>query len=649
MSDIKKTVDLRMKLLESSEMQFKDIYEIMFRDDALIMSEYTDGYRIKQKTYGEYKKQIPGVAAAVKSLCGTGGYVALAMENSPEWITLFWSILMSGNNVMLVNMRLPLELTKRAIATIGVKSVISLTQQDYGVPCHIAKDVLSAAFAAELSGEWGDEVALFTSGTTLQEKVCVYSGRQLAVQVLNSGTIVKDNYEIARHYKGSLKQLAFLPFYHIYGLTACYMWFAFFGRTFVFLRDYSTDTITKTVRKHCVTHIFAVPMLWHTIEKSVLKTLASRDEKTKRRFEKGIDISLKLQNVLPDIGQRIAVKMLSEVTDQIFGKSIKFCITGGSYIRPSALKLINALGYPLYNGYGMSEIGITSVELRRRPKDRMQGSIGKPFGSVEYALSDTGELKVKGSSIFKGMYCEGEYLPFEDEWLNTGDNACCDDKGNYFLRGRKSDCVISDDGENLNPDEAERMLSIDYANRYCVLGLEVDGTEQLCLVIEPEVVLTAAHSAKMMKSLYEQLKKLPAAYRIKKVFFVQSPIASELDIKVSRPALRRRIQQGAVKLIDAAEYFKHADSMTKEEQSNELTGIVIEAFAKVLNKQPDEIKANSHFVFELEGNSMEYLTLVSDLENRFSVHITIDENSYCATPAEFSGRISKLITEDAES
>ena len=54
---------------------------------------------------------------------------------------------------------------------------------------------------------------------------------------------------------------------------------------------------------------------------------------------------------------------MHEVTDSLFGKSVLFCISGGSYIKEDTLRLINGLGYPLYNGYGMTEAGVTSVEL----------------------------------------------------------------------------------------------------------------------------------------------------------------------------------------------------------------------------------------------------------------------------------------------
>jgi long-subunit acyl-CoA synthetase (AMP-forming) len=74
---------------------------------------------------------------------------------------------------------------------------------------------------------------------------------------------------------------------------------------------------------------------------------------------------------------------------------VQFCISGGSYIKASSLRLMNALGYPLHNGYGMSEIGITSVELGRKMQDRLKASIGYPFKSVEYKVDADGNIIYK--------------------------------------------------------------------------------------------------------------------------------------------------------------------------------------------------------------------------------------------------------------
>ena len=37
----------------------------------------------------------------------------------------------------------------------------------------------------------------------------------------------------------------------------------------------------------------------------------------------------------------------------VLGAQIEYCISGGGYLSSKTLNLINGLGYPLYNGYGM--------------------------------------------------------------------------------------------------------------------------------------------------------------------------------------------------------------------------------------------------------------------------------------------------------
>ena len=648
MENLTRTVNERMNKLIASKKRFSDIFEIMFSRPEYILSEYTDGYKIIKKTYAQHEAEAKSVCAALLNEGKKGSYIAIAMENCPEWVSAFWGCLMSGHKVILVNMRLPESMTVRSLKTVGAQTVISKTPVSYAEKNLLIDDLLEEGKNKPCTPDWEDEIALFTSGTTLHEKVCVYSGKSIAEQILNSREVLRQNKEIKRRYKGAIKQLAFLPFYHIYGLTAVYMWFGFFARSFVFLSDMGADTITRTVKKHGVTHIFAVPLLWHTIENEILFEVSNKDEKTQKSFQKGLKLCRGLQNVFPRLGQLVSKRILGEVTRPLFGNSIKFCISGGSYIRPSALKLINSIGYPLYNGYGMTEIGITSVELRRTPKKRELSSIGKPFGSVSYALSEDGELKVNGSSIFKGMYLDGVYAPFNDEWFLTGDIAYTDEKGYYYLKGRRGDCVISPDGENLNPDEAEKLLNIEYARRFCVLGMGEKGSEELCLIIEPSVNLTGAHIKKMMYGLYNGIAALPPAYKIKKIYFADGAISSELDIKVSRAALKRKIASGELKLKDAAEYLKAADNKTDDELTDELTKRVIEIIARVVGKDASQIGKDDHFVFEIGGNSLQYLTLIDNLEKEFSVHIKTTEESYCATAAEFSRCISRQISGEGE-
>jgi long-chain acyl-CoA synthetase len=96
----------------------------------------------------------------------------------------------------------------------------------------------------------------------------------------------------------------------------------------------------------------------------------------------------------------------------------------------------------------MSEVGITSVELSKFAKERIRGSIGMPFDSVEYRINEEGHLLIKGSSLCSEVIIDGKEEPMP-LWFDTSDIVSTDEDGRYYIRGRVSDIVFGDDGENL--------------------------------------------------------------------------------------------------------------------------------------------------------------------------------------------------------
>jgi fatty-acyl-CoA synthase len=96
-----------------------------------------------------------------------------------------------------------------------------------------------------------------------------------------------------------------------------------------------------------------------------------------------------------------------------------------------------------------------------QPEDarRKAGWAGKPYPYVACALAEDGELLVRGPNVFPGYWRNeaATHAAFRDGWLLTGDVAECDDEGNYRIRGRVKDLVVSG-GENVYPAEIEAVL-----------------------------------------------------------------------------------------------------------------------------------------------------------------------------------------------
>jgi long-subunit acyl-CoA synthetase (AMP-forming)/acyl carrier protein len=628
---LKKIIQNNATALESSKKDLASIYRIMFGQGSEVLCEGHDGFRTYRITYAEMRRRIEAAAGALHQRIGTGSFVALEMENCAEWVVGFWAILRSGNKPYLVNMRYPKSLTAGIITRLDIR--YSLCLQETGLDVQgIAVAELEKQGGAAPEDVFADEMAFSSSATSMKEVICFYSGKQIAAQILNFKGIIRKDPRIAKLYKGELKQLAFLPFYHVFGLFAVYFWFTFFGRTLVFLKDYSADTILKTCRRHQVTHIFAVPMLWHTIEQQV-NAKVRQEPKKQAKLQKGLKIATSLQNICPAFGAWLAKRLLGEVTNQLFGKSVMFCISGGSYLRPSAMELINGLGYGMHNGYGMSEIGITSVELRHKPKERNQNSIGQPFTAVEYKLDEKGGLWVRGETLCTRKLVNGEEKIF-DGWFETGDNMQCRD-GHYYILGRQGDMVIGESGENINPDTVEQAFCIDGAKMLCVLGME----DVLTMVVQVGAYASQRAITDLRNQIYAINDTLPSTMAVRQFYITRDELAPPTAVKVSRSQLRKKIADGQVRLTNLSD----AVAQTSEAFASALLEDVTAIIARELDLEPEKVGVDSHIFHDLGGSSIQYFSIITALSEKFGVSDYNKDDKFCYTPREICEYLERYL------
>ena len=634
MVNVRKIVNTRYNALKNSPMNLEAIYDVMFSNKKYVFAEENNGYKITKYTYEEVDNKIKDVAYSINKLYPElkDEYIGISIDTSIDWIYAFWGIILSNNKPFLINLRHPKELTNAIIDDLNIKYVIG-TYLGYDATL-IELSSLNLEHEMDYEFKFSNELCLSTSATTLKRKVVFFTGLELSNQILNVKYVLQNNKQVKKHYKNSLKQLVFLPLYHIFGLIAVYVWFCFFGRTLVFLKDYSSNTILNTIKMHKVTHVFAVPLFWNSIEKEIIKEVNKQNEKTRNKFYKGIDKTINIQKKFPNLGIKLSKKGMKAITDNLFGRQVFFTITGGSYIKDSTLKLINALGYPLYNGYGMSEIGITSVELGN-VTDRLKNSIGKPMPSVEYKIEDD-ILYVKGKSISHKIMVNKE-ITIVDEYFKTNDIVKKDKDGRYYILGRLDDLYISSNGENISPDEIEKLINIDNINNYSILDIKGN----LSLVVELKKYLTNEQKEKINNSVLDNVNKLDNSFKPTKIYYTFDPLMSEVQIKVSRKYLLDKIEKKEVKLLD----FK--DIKTKNEENidvdKNILDKVVEIMANILSKDKSEINYDSNFFFDLGGTSLDYYNLISMLTTEFKVEINLDSDSSFYTPKTLAKMLEELV------
>ncbi len=633
------------KALERTDGRFGDIYRIILPESDSVMCETSTTLRIHRITYREARDKIESLAKGIVARFGANDrYIGLYGENSPEWIMLFWAILRSGNRAYLINTRQPDYFTRSVLSTLDAIGVVSVDGKSGLSPCSEAS--LSELFALADGEEqlpedafFGNEIAITTSGTTLEEKICIYRGENFSRQLVKTPEVADGNKVLRATYNGKLKHLMFLPLYHIFGLSAVYFWFSFFGATFVFPPSYAPEDLLRSVRRHEVTHIFAVPLLWQAIEKGVLREVSSLDDETRERFERGTELSIKAQQLSSTLGTALARKLFYDVRAKLLGDSVKCCITGGSGIAPSAIRLINALGYKLYNGYGMSEIGITSMESSAKIRTRMRATIGRPFPFVEYRIGDNGHLEVRGDAACCEMIISRKPTS-RPEWFDTGDIMSADKEGRYSFVGRATDVIISDNGENINPELVRQAFGLSSALNFEIIPTPEGDAPMLVIQLPKDT--DEQSLAAIKKEAGEANNSLPSAIRVRAIRYTFDSLMREKDIKVSRTYLCRAVGEGRVRLFEASEILASADPVGEQ---SELCDELREMFARILDMQPSEISEDANFMTDLGGSSLDYYELIGEIDKHYGVRLPFEADGFSYSLRDFE----KLVKEQLSS
>ncbi len=606
-------VAAKLNRFHAMERSFASMFELMFSERDNVLYEESRGYRIEKSTYGQAYDRVFACAGRLSGLLAdlpADAVVGLYMDNSLDWIIAFWAILKCGFKPLLLNTRISSETLCETMESAGANTLITDGRSLSAYRALLFSEIEARPACALSDRPFGSEVLVISSGTTAAPKICAYSAEAFYYLVNDSYQIISHCKPIKAHYEGQLKLLTFLPFYHVFGLIAVYIWFAFFSRTFVHLADFSSQTILNTIRRHKVTHIFAVPMFWNEVHRQAIKTIRARGEKTWNKFCKGLSIAEKIADI-PLLGSAFIRAAFREVRENLFGDSICFMITGGSEIRPEVLSFFNLIGYHLANGYGMTEVGITSVELSSKRRLLNQGFVGKPLSSVEYALSDSGVLLVRGASTAKYIIENGVTRPRSD-WFETKDLAECV-KGHYRILGRVDDVVISETGENLNPCLIEPLLANDSAYQLCLVGTAGENGAVPTLLVSAGRHLTAEKYESIREEIVGRLQENKLSSMIRKIVFVGEALICGDEIKLNRGRLAARCAAGELDVLTPAQL------QTAEAENSALASYIRGLFAAAFEKSAADIGPETDFFLDEGGTSLDYFALVTKLQEEYGI------------------------------
>ena len=156
--------------------------------------------------------------------------------------------------------------------------------------------------------------------------------------------------------------------------------------------------------------------------------------------------------------------VLRPLRDQLGLTRLRVAICGGATMAPDVFRMFHAMGVPLRNIYGSTEVGLLTSHQGDRFDLETVGhwmqthpEAGTP---LEWMLTADGELCVRGGSSFLGYYRrEGSFeAKVKDGWYQTGDAVTKTDRGELVFLERVSDLKRLADGQTFPPQFVETRL-----------------------------------------------------------------------------------------------------------------------------------------------------------------------------------------------
>jgi long-chain acyl-CoA synthetase len=297
---------------------------------------------------------------------------------------------------------------------------------------------------------------IYTSGTTGTPKGVVLSHENLVSCVFLSKASFP--FEDAPQ----TKVLSFLPLNHIFEKAVSYI-YMFSGISIYYAE--SLDTIGDNLKEVQPDGFTTVPRL---LEKVYEKIMAKGNELTgikRKLFYWAVDLAEKYDNLIDggfvyNIKLAIARKLIFSKWKEALGGHINYIVTGGAACQEKLMRIFNAAGIPIYEGYGPTENSPVITVNRKEKGGSKYGTVGPKIEGIEVKIAEDGEILVKGPTVMQGYYKRPDLTAevLIDGWLHTGDIGVWVDNKYLKITDRKKELFKTSGGKYVAPQPIENKL-----------------------------------------------------------------------------------------------------------------------------------------------------------------------------------------------
>ncbi|MDI6800509.1 MAG: AMP-binding protein [Thermodesulfovibrionales bacterium] len=583
-----------------------------------IAFNYFDG-EWRAMSYGEFSAIINNVASLLigKGL-NKGDRAAIVSENRTEWCASYMAIVMCGGIAVPIDMQLGKEEIKNLLIDSEANVVFYSSRTETNVLQAIeGSSIMGINFDTHLfatshfhpftySPVSSDDIAsiIYTSGTTGKPKGVMLTHKNFcsdAMAVIQAEVVAHDD-----------NVLSILPLHHTYPFMCTFIVPLLLGAAVTFSPGLKAVELMSAIKDKGVTVVVSVPRILEMIRDGIVLKM------------KGLKISWLLFFMMRLCG------LLRSGLDINFGivifksvhrnfKTLRFFASGGARLEPQVMKDLEALGFTVLEGYGLTE---TSPVITFNPAQRRKpGSAGKPLIGAEIKISDDGEITVKGPMVMKGYYKNPSETDnaIRNGWFFTGDTGHVDHEGYLFITGRKKEVIVLSSGKNIYPEDVEKVyLVIPIIKELCVLGIEKNGIiDSLHAVIVPDheyakKALIGNISEALKWEINEVSMRLPEYMRVRGYTLYSEPLPRTPLGKLRRFMIRELVSRRWDEIKSRAQ----DRGLIEDEVGRRVAECIL-----LLMKEKVYIQSSDNLELDLGFDSLKRVELLSSLESAFSISL----------------------------
>ena len=446
-------------------------------------------------------------AAWIAGRRASGRKIALLGENSYEWMVVHSACLFAGVAVVPLETGLSadeiVERVKKAGIHVLLHSMLYLEKarevakrvpglETGSLASKNIEAILADAAVAALhssDGLWNRDsvdtertaMLVFTSGTTSTPRPA-----ELAVSSIEAFCETAGS---ALEMRAGDRSLMLLPLYHIYGLCATYA------------------------------------MLARGVALGVCPDF-------RRMLAAFIRFKADYAFLVPALADVLAMKVsqYGDSVEDLTGNPVRWIVTGGAPISRRTYERLTSLGIKVLGAYGLTETAAcySISRVSDEPRACSAGRVSCAPG-VETAVSETGELLIRGPNVMKGYFGMSESTAAvfdEDGWFHTGDRGRIDDDGYVWVTGRISRTIVLSNGKKVSPEELEdKIVSLPGVMEALVSG-EGENRE-----IRAEIYASVGEMS-VKRSVSELNATLPVYQRIDRIILRDTPFPRTASGKI---------------------------------------------------------------------------------------------------------------------